>query len=88
VVGDLASLQQDVERNDDRAGLEDAVVDDREVGQVGAAERNLVARLDPPADQEVGDLVGDRFDRPVVESGVAEDDRVAVGVPACAVFES
>ena len=57
VVGDLAALEQHVERDHDRAGLEDAVVDDREVRQVRAAQRDLVARLDPALDEQVGDLV-------------------------------
>ena len=58
VVGDLAALEQHVERDDGRAGLEDAVVDDREVRQVRAAQRDLVAGLDAARDQQVGHLVG------------------------------
>ena len=80
VVGDLAPLEQHVERHDGRAGLEDPVVDDREVRQVRAAQRHLVAGLDPARDQQVGDLVGGAVDLRVGQAGVAEDDGLAVGV--------
>ena len=78
VVGDLAALEQHVERHDGRAGLEDPVVDDREVGQVGAAQRDLVAGLDAARDEQVGDLVGGAVDLGVGQPGVAEDDGLAV----------
>ena len=71
MVGHLAALEQHVERHHGRAGLEDAVVDDREVRQVGAAERDLVARLDAARDQQVGDLVGGAVDLRVGQPGVA-----------------
>ena len=74
VVGHLAALEQHVERDDGRAGLEDAVVDDREVRQVRAAQRHLVAGLDAARDQQVGDLVGGAVDLGVGQPGVAEDD--------------
>ena len=70
VVGDLATLEQHVERDDGAAGLEDAEVDDREVRQVRAAQRDLVARLDPARHQQVGDHVGEGVD-------------LRVGQPAC-----
>ena len=75
VVGHLAALEQHVERHDGRAGLEDAVVDDREVRQVRAAQRHLVARLDAARDQQVGDLVGGAVDLGVGQPRVAEHDR-------------
>ena len=43
VIRDLARLQQDVERHDDRAGLENAEVGDRKPRTVGTGERNVVA---------------------------------------------
>ena len=87
VVGHLAPLEQHVERHHRRAGLEDAVVDDREVRQVGAAERHLVAGLDAALDQEVGHLVGGAVHLGVGQSGVAEHDGVAVGVLVSGVLE-
>ncbi len=44
------------------AGLEDAEVDDREVRQVRAGQRDLVARLDAARDQQVGHHVGEGVD--------------------------
>ena len=87
VVRDLASLEQHVERDDHRAGLEDAVVDHREVRQVRARQRDLVAGLDAPRDQHVRHLVGEPVHLRVGQAQVAEDDGVSVGVAACAVFE-
>ena len=80
VVGDLAALEQHVQRHHGGAGLEDAEVDDREVRQVRAAERDLVAAADAAGGQQVGHLVGRAVDLGVGEPGVAEDDRLAVGV--------
>ena len=87
MVGDLAALEQHVERHDGRAGLEDPVVDDREVRQVRAAQRHLVARLDAALDEQVGDLVGGAVDLGVGQPGVAEDHRLAVAVASGGVFE-
>ena len=49
VVGDLPFLEQHVERHHGRAGLQDPVVDHREVRQVRAGQRDPVARSDAPA---------------------------------------
>ena len=87
VVGDLAALEQHVERDDGATGLEDAEVDDREVRQVGAAQRDLVTGLDPARDQGVGDHVGEGVDLRVGQPGVTEDDRGAVGIGRGAVLE-
>ncbi len=87
VVGDLAPLQQDVQRHDDRPGLQDAVVDQGEVGQVGASEGHLVARPDAQADQPVSDLVGGGVDGCVGQLHVVEDDRCAPRCFARAVLE-
>ena len=82
VVGDLPRLEQHVQWDDHGAGLEDAVVDDREVRGVGAAESDLVALLDTPRDQEVGHHVRQHVDLGVGHPAVAQDDGVAVGVAA------
>ena len=82
VVGDLAALEQHVERHDRGARLEDPPVDDREVRQVRAAQRHLVAGLDPTGDEQVGDLVGGAVDLRVGQPGAGggEHDGVALGV--------
>ncbi len=87
VIGDLSPLQQHVERHDDRPGLQDAVVHDGEVGQVGATEGHLVARLDAQPDQPVGDLVGGGVDGRVGQLHVVEDDCRAAGRFPRAVLE-
>ena len=80
VVGDLPCLEQHVEGYDDRAGLEDPEVDDREVRQVRAGQRDLVARPDASLHQQVRDLVGGGVDPGVSQSGVTEHHGVPVGV--------
>ncbi len=87
VVGHLAALEQHVERHHRRAGLEDAVVDDREVGQVGTAQGDLVAGLDAARDQQVGDLVGGAVDLRVGQPGVAEHHGRTVRVGPGGAFE-
>ena len=87
VVGDLATLEQHVERHHDGAGLEDPVVDDREVGQVGAAQRHLLAGLDAALHEQVRDLVGGGVDLCVGQAGVTEHQRIAVGIAAGGVLE-
>ena len=72
VVGDLPLGQQDVQRDHGRAGLQDAVVDDGEIGQVRAAEGDPVARTDAPGGQGAGHLAGFR-----VELGVGQPGRAA-----------
>ena len=57
VVGDLARLQQHVERHDHRPGLENAVIGDREPRQVGTTERHVIARRDPHRRQRRGDTL-------------------------------
>ena len=57
VVGDLARLQQHVERHDHRPGLENAEIGDREPRQVGTTERHVIARRDPHRRQRRGDTL-------------------------------
>jgi hypothetical protein len=87
VVGDLPPLEQHVQRDDHRARLEDPVVDHREVGQVRARERDLVAGPDAALHQQVGHLVGRRVHLREVEALVAQHDRRALRIVAGAVLE-
>jgi hypothetical protein len=80
VVSDLSSLQQDVERHHGRAGLQDPVVDHRELRHVGAHQRDLVARFDPDGPEQVRDLVGRRVELREGETRLTGDDRDAVRV--------
>ncbi|MBE1602807.1 hypothetical protein H4687_008936 [Streptomyces stelliscabiei] len=80
VIGDLAGLQQHVQRHDHRAGLEDADADAGEVGQVGAGQCDLVARLDPARDEQIRDTVGGGAEGGVRDVVFAEDDRGALRV--------
>ena len=52
VEGDLAALEQHVHRHDDAAGAQHAVVEDREVRDVGQHDPDAVARLDATVCQE------------------------------------
>ncbi len=72
-------LEQDVQRDDHRARLERPEVHHREVGEVRAGQRHLVARSDAARPQQVRDLVRDRVDERVGEPHVAEHDGVAFG---------
>ena len=87
VVGDLAGLVQHVQRDDHRAGLEDPEVDDRELRQVGAAQRHPVPRLDPEFDQEMRDAAGGGVDLGVGQGGLAQHQGGTVGGGAGAVLE-
>ena len=49
VIRDLARLQQDVERHDDGAGLEDAEVGDRKPRHVRTRQRDVIAGGDADA---------------------------------------
>ena len=80
MIGHLAPLEQHVQRHDRRAGLEDAEVDDREVRQVRARQRDLVAGLDAAGHQQVRDLVRSAVDLRIRQTGVAEHDRRTVGI--------
>jgi hypothetical protein len=71
VVDDLPRLQQHVERNHGCAGFQDAEVDEREVGQVGAGQRDLVPLADPARHQQVGHLVGHGVDHRVRQAQVS-----------------
>jgi hypothetical protein len=65
VVCDLLGLQQNVERHDDRARLEDPEVGDQEGGDVGELERDPLSPTDTAVLQGDGKTV-----RQVVELGV------------------
>jgi hypothetical protein len=80
VVGDLAGLEQHVQRHDSGAGFEDAEVDGGEVREVGAGQCDLVARLDPARDEQVRDTVGGGVEGGVRDVVFTEDDRGALGV--------
>ncbi len=58
VIGHLAALEEHVERHHGGPDLEDGVVGDGKVGQVGARQGDLVAALDAQLAQAVGQLVG------------------------------
>ena len=75
MIGDFSTLEEHIERNHNGSRLENAVVDDGEVWQVGAAERDLVPRTDTQTDQAVCDLIGGRVDSGVRKPDVIEDDR-------------
>ncbi len=81
VVGDLAGLQQHVQRHDRRPGLEDAEVDAGEVGHVGAGQCDLVPRLNAARDEQVRDPVGRGVESSVCDEFVTEDDCGALRVP-------
>ena len=84
VVGDLPLGEQHVQRHHGRAGLQDAVVDDREARQVRTGEGHLVAPLDAARDQQVRHLVGCGVEFCVRQVVFGEDDRGAFGVtPGC-----
>jgi hypothetical protein len=79
VVGDLASLEQDVQWHHCSAGLEDAEVHDREVGEVRVTQRDLVAGRDAARGEKVRNLVRGAVDLCVGEPSFAQDDRGSVG---------
>src|SRR5699024_2116883 len=87
VVDDLARGQQNVERNDHGTGFEGAVVDEGEIGQVRARQRDAVAGPDASGHQKMGDLVGDHVGDRVVQAQVAEDQAVLLGNRSCTVFQ-
>src|SRR5699024_729683 len=84
---DLARGQQNVERNDHGTGFEGAVVDEGEIGQVRARQRDAVAGPDASGHQKMGDLVGDHVGDRVVQAQVAEDQAVLLGNRSCTVFQ-
>src|SRR5258708_28675803 len=69
VIADLPLGQQDVERHNDGARLEDPVVRDREGREVGARQGDPVAGPDAARDQAVRDLAGGRVELAVSEPG-------------------
>ena len=64
VIGDLARLQQHVQRHHGRAGLEDAEIDRGKIRQVGAQQRDVVAAPDAGRRKRVGNLVRPRVELP------------------------
>ncbi len=74
VVLDLAAPVEHVHRHDNRAGAQNPVVGDDEVGHVRQHQRHTVARLDPSFAQHTGDPHGGLLQQPVVECEVVELD--------------
>jgi hypothetical protein len=87
VVGDLARLQEHVEGDDRRADFEGAEVDDREVGQVRARERDLVAAPDAERGEAVRHAVRERVELAVGQAGLARNNRLLVGAQADVMVE-
>ena len=81
MIGDLTPLQQDVEGDDGGSRFQNAVIDDREVGQVGAAQRHLVARAHPAASQEVCHFVRRRVDLGIGHPHRSQHQGFAIGIP-------
>jgi len=88
VVGDLAALEEHVQRHHGRARLQDAEVHHRKIRQVRTTQRDLVARLDARAPETVRDLVRQRIHLRIGEPQVVEDNRFLVGPTLRAVRES
>jgi hypothetical protein len=65
-VGHLSGLEEEIHRDGDAAGLEDAEVGGRELRHVGQLQGHGVARLEAAAEQPLRDAV-----RRSVEPGVA-----------------
>ncbi len=87
MIGDLTVAQHHVQRHHRGAGFEDAVVDNREIGQVGTGQRDLVARPDAQLRKPVGHLVGGRIDRAVGQLGFVVDHGNAIRDLARTLFE-
>ena len=79
VIGDLARLQEHVERDDDRAGLEDAEVREREPRHVRTRQRDVIAGRDAQAQQAAGNLRRPGVELAVGDVGRTERDRDAIG---------
>ena len=79
VIGNLARLQQHVQRHDRRARLEDAEIDRRKIRQVRAQQRDMIAAPDAGGRQRVGNLVGPCVELRIGEALVAADERLGVG---------
>src|SRR3954464_12781826 len=84
---DLAALEQHVHRHDGAARAQHAVVDDRELRDVGQHEPDAVARADPALAKEAGDPGGRVVERLVGDHRVVELERRALRVPLCALGE-
>ncbi len=87
MVGNLPLGQQDIQRNHDRACFEDAVVDDGEIGQVRAAQRDPVAGPDAAGDQCARHLSGRGVELRVRQAGRTVHHGFAVCELARAVLE-
>ncbi len=73
-VGDLVGREPDVDRVEDRTGLEHAVVGLEEVMGVVGDERDPVAGFDPEPGERVGQAMRPLAERPVGELLLAVDD--------------
>ena len=75
----FARLQQHVERHDDPAHFEDAVIGDGKVRQVWTRERHVVTSLQPQLPKPSGHLAGHGIQLPVGEARRAHHDGLARG---------
>jgi hypothetical protein len=80
IEADLALFQQHVHRHDDGAETQDAVVDRREVGDVGKHDPDTVAGLDALVGEQVGDPRRGAVELVVRELGLVELQRNAIGM--------
>ena len=58
VIGNLARLQQHVQRHDGRARLENAEIDRGKIRKVRAQQRDVIAAPDAGRRERIGDLIG------------------------------
>jgi hypothetical protein len=82
VEGHLALSEQHVHRHDDAAGAQDAVVDDREIGDVGQHDPDAVPAGEAVLAQETDEMRAGAVELPVRQLDVVEADRDVVGVVA------
>ncbi len=86
VVFDFVPFQQHAQGHHHPTRLQNAEVSHREVRHVQAAKGHLIARLNTGSFQAVGHLIGGTVDLGVGQVGIHEDESIAVGVAAGAVF--
>ena len=87
VILDLIGLQKDVDRHDDRTGLQDSVVDDRELRDVRAGHHDPIALGDPTRCKQGGHPPGCMVDLRVRELPIPLHHGDALGVVPSAVLQ-